>query len=94
MILDKRPGIPLTIHTDYNGIGKIQYILSQDKIPILRSEYTDSVLLEALVPVSLLKAITSSITESTSGQALLKAGAPCLYALSDGKTLLFEEEVI
>ena len=94
VILDKRPGIPLTIHTDYNGIGKIQYILSQDKIPILRSEYTDSVLLEALVPVSLLKAITSLHTESTSGQALLKAEAPYMYELSGGKTILFEEQVI
>lgn len=92
VILDKRPGIRLTVQTDYNGLGKIQYILSQDRLPILRSEYTDSVLLEALIPVSLINTVTSSITEATSGQALLTVKDKCMYALSEGEVLLFEEE--
>ncbi len=92
VILDKRPGIRLTVQTDYNGLGKIQYILNQDRLPILRSEYTDSVLLEALIPVSLINTVTSSITEATSGQALLTVKDKCMYALSEGEVLLFEEE--
>lgn len=92
VILDKRPGIRLTVQTDYNGLGKIQYILNQGRLPILRSEYTDSVLLEALIPVSLINTVTSSITEATSGQALLTVKDKCMYALSEGEVLLFEEE--
>ena len=94
VILDKKPGVRLTIQTDYNGLGKIQYILNQDKLPLLHSEYTDSVFLEALVPVSFVDAVTSSITEATSGQALLTAGDPCMYALLDGEVLMFEEEAL
>lgn len=92
VILEKRPGVRLSIHTDYNGVGKIQYILNQSQIPILRSEYTDSVFLEALTPVSLLTSTTAAITEGTSGQALLSPGAHCQYALLDGEILLFEKE--
>lgn len=91
VVLEKQPSIRLSIRTDYNGIGKIQYILNQAQIPILRSEYTDSVFLESLVPVPLLSATVSAITESTSGQALLTEGEPCQYALLDGEILLFEE---
>lgn len=91
VILDKHAGIRLSIHTDYNGIGKIQYILNKAQIPILRSEYTDSVFLEVLTPVSHLASITSAITESTSGQALLTEGNSCQYALLEGEILLFEE---
>ena len=92
VILEKRPGVRLSIHTDYNGVGKIQYILDQSQIPILRSEYTDSVFLEALAPVSLLTSTIAAITEGTSGQALLSPGDHCQYALPDGEILLFEEE--
>lgn len=92
VILEKRQGVRLSIRTDYNGVGKIQYILNQSQIPILRSEYTDSVFLEALAPVSLLTSTTAAITEGTSGQALLSPGEQCQYALLDGEILLFEEE--
>lgn len=92
VILEKRQGVRLSIRTDYNGVGKIQYILNQSQIPILRSEYTDSVFLEALAPVSLLTSTTAAITEGTSGQALLSPEDHCQYALLDGEILLFEEE--
>lgn len=92
VILEKHAGIRLSIYTDYNGVGKIQYILNQSQIPVLRSEYTDSVFLEALAPTALLGSITSAITEGTSGQALLKEGELCQYAVLEGEILLFEEE--
>lgn len=92
VILEKHQGIRLSIHTNYNAIGKIQYILNQAQIPILCSQYTDSVFLEALIPSSLLDSVFSAITESTSGQALLTKGDICNYALLDGEALLFEEE--
>lgn len=89
VILNKCQGIRLAIHTDYNNIGKIQYLLNQERIPILSSEYTDCVLIEALVPAALQDKITSSVTEHTSGQALLSVGSNCEYALMDGEILLF-----
>ncbi|MCI8597777.1 MAG: YigZ family protein [Lachnospiraceae bacterium] len=94
VILDKCHGVRLAIHTDYNGIGKIQYILGQNRIAILNSEYTDSVSLEALVPCDLLDTLTSAITEGTNGRALLTPGDICWYALMEGEILLFEEEPV
>ena len=84
VILEKHPGIRLSVQTDYNGIGKIQYLLNQSHVPILRSEYTDSVFIEALVPIPLLDSVISSITEGTSGQAALTPGGRCQYALLEG----------
>ena len=52
VIVEKCPGVELKIHTDYNGIGKIQYILGQRGIATLSSEYTDKVMLEVLVPAA------------------------------------------
>lgn len=91
VILEKHAGIRLAIQTDYNGIGKIQYLLNQAHVPILHSEYTDSVFLEALIPAFLLTSVISSITESTSGQALITEDGFCQYALLEGELLLFEE---
>ena len=92
VILEKQPGIRLSVQTDYNGIGKIQYLLNQSHVPILRSKYTDSVFIEALVPIPLLDSVISSITEGTSGQAALTPGGRCQYALLEGEILLFEDE--
>ena len=44
VLIDEICGVRLLIETDYNGIGKIQYLLGQRGIPILESEYTDQVL--------------------------------------------------
>lgn len=92
VVLTKQPGVHLTIQTDYNGLGKIQYLLNQSGIPVLHADYADFVLLKVLVPAALLDSVTAGITEGTSGQALLMPGDKCLYALSEGKVLLFEEE--
>lgn len=92
VVLTKQPGVHLTIQTDYNGLGKIQYLLNQSGIPVLHADYADFVLLKVLVPAALLDSVAAGITEGTSGQALLMPGDKCLYALSEGKVLLFEEE--
>lgn len=93
VILDKRKAVRLEIKTDYNSIGKIQYLLGQNQIALLNSEYTDSVYLEALVPCDLLDTLSSAITDSTGGRAVLTPGDTCWYALLEGEVLLFKESV-
>jgi len=89
-ILEKCKAVRLEIRTDYNGIGKIQYLLGQNHITILNSEYTDSVFLEALVPTDLVGTVIASITEGTSGQAKMTEGDICWFAVLDGEVLLFD----
>ena len=40
-IITKYWGTELLVGTDYNGIGKLQYLFGQRQIPILDAEYTD-----------------------------------------------------
>ena len=42
-LIEKQYGNILEIGTDYNGVGKIQYLIGENKIPVLESEYTDKV---------------------------------------------------
>ena len=93
VILERQKGIRLEIHADYGDIRKIQYLLGQNQIPLLSSSYTDSVLLEALVPEPLFQSFTASVTEGTAGKARLERGGSSWYALRDGEVLLLDGEV-
>ena len=92
VILDKHRGKHLSIRTDYNDFGKVQYLLGQNRIPILHSDYADTVSLKVLVPYAFLANLTADITDGTGGRAVLEPGDVCWYAVSDNEILLFEEE--
>lgn len=53
----------MEVVTDYTGIGKIQYIAGEQKLPILDSEYTDRVVLHLLVPADQIAFVEKAITE-------------------------------
>ena len=40
VIIEKMQGKNLAIRTDYTGLGKIQYILAKENIPVLKTAYT------------------------------------------------------
>lgn len=86
VIIAKKYGVKLEIRTDYAGLGKIQYILGQRGIQILKSEYTDSVLLEVIVERGHKKEISAEITEGTNGQAELRELGECRFAKINGLT--------
>ena len=92
VILERQKGIRLEIHSDYGDIGKIQYLIGQNQLPVLSSSYTDSVLLEVLVPESHFETFTGAVTEGTAGKARLEKGASVWYALREGEVLLFVKE--
>jgi uncharacterized YigZ family protein len=69
-IITKELGIQLQVTTDYNLIGKIQYYISQDRLILLTSEYSDLVKLILLVPPSKIQSFTKKIAELTNGSAI------------------------
>ena len=89
VIIEKQQGFLLKLETDYNGIGKIQYILGQRGIVITDSEYTEKVKVETLVPQELLDGIREEITEGTNGKAVFLACSPVCFALVDGAPVIF-----
>ena len=76
--------------TDYTGIGKIQYIAGERRIPILDSEYTDKVVLHMLVPSAEVGAVEKAITEGTNGRARMRREKDLYFALLDGEVRLFD----
>lgn len=88
-IITKYWGTELLVGTDYNGIGKLQYLFGQRQIPILDAEYTDQVQFTVLVPVSRVQEIRKAVTEATSGQASMEEKRSLYYAEVDGKYVRF-----
>lgn len=89
IILEKRPGRLMKIETDYGGIGKIQYILGQNQVGIVDSEYTDKVRVSAMVPAEKTGRVTSEITEGTSGKAVIELDEEKYYGIVNGELVRF-----
>jgi uncharacterized YigZ family protein len=64
-------GFGVTVETDYNGIGKLQYILGQRNIPIEASEYAEQVTITFHVSYEEKASLIHEITEATAGKARL-----------------------
>lgn len=89
-VVEKHRGCMLEIDTDYNGLGKIQYLLAQRKIAVQDTEYTDKVVLRAMVPVEQKEELAKAVTESTSGAAGLAWGDEAEFALIFGQLKIFD----
>lgn len=74
-----RYGYELAVETDYNGIGKLQYLLGQRGIPIEESTYTDQVKIVCRVPREEKDGLLKEITEATAGAAQIKVSDPFYY---------------
>lgn len=90
-VITKLYGQKLAIQTDYTGLGKIQYILGQRGLTILKSVYTDKVELEVLLPEEQIQAVQAEIREGTNGQAKMELQETCYFANIDGEMQIFEE---
>lgn len=89
IIIERMQGQFLDIHTDYNGIGKIQYMTAQRAISILDTEYTDKVVVKLIVPVEKLQELQEAVTEGTNGTAVYELGEEAEFALIEGKIKIF-----
>jgi uncharacterized YigZ family protein len=72
-------GVRLKIKTDYNMVGKLQYILASKNINIEDSVYTADVELTVLVPIEEYDRLCAEITEATSAKAVLEEVERCYF---------------
>lgn len=86
-IIEKKEGILLYVNTDYNGLGKLQYLFAQKEISILESEYTADVRMQVLVPSERKDEIEKAVIEHTSGAALLEWADTILYGMQDKEVI-------
>ncbi|MDE6388781.1 MAG: YigZ family protein [Lachnospiraceae bacterium] len=72
-------GYGLTIVTDYNGIGKIQYLIGQRGILAEETDYAEQVTVRITVPYEDKDAVIKEITEATAGRAGITLAEPGYY---------------
>lgn len=72
-------GYEITTVTDYNGIGKIQYLLGQKGVPIYDSDYGQQVTIRFHLPYQEKGSVISAITEATAGKAQMEVSEPFYY---------------
>ena len=87
--IEKCKGQHLLIHTDYNGLGKLQYLFGQNHTVILDTAYEADVTMTILVPTEQKETLPKEITELTNGSAGLEWGKTCVYALIDKEVVFF-----
>lgn len=91
VIIDKKKGRRLTVGTDYNGLGKLQYLIAQKNLTTIDTQYTERVELFLMVPVEEQEEVTKEIVEATSGNAQISWGEEVLYAMVGKKLEIFEK---
>ena len=65
-------GTEVKVETDYNGIGKLQYILGKAGVPVQNSEYTDIVTLKIFLLQEQKEQILKEMTEATAGKCRIE----------------------
>ena len=89
IIIEKTKGSRITIQTDYNGVGKLQYLLGQRGIPIVDSQYTDVVKLQLLVEEEKITELKEAVTEATSGKAGWEEEKDLSFAFIEKEPVIF-----
>ena len=87
-ILEKYEGYQLTVKTDYNGIGKIQYIAGQMGVLTVDTDYGEAVAVRLMVHADELEAFVKKITEATNGQADIRKSEELFFGVLEGKVIL------
>lgn len=72
-------GSEMSVSTDYNGIGKILYLLGQKGIEPLESSYTDTVTLRLMIPAEEVSKLQKDMIEATAGRVKFEKGNDRYY---------------
>lgn len=90
-VIAKQPGRRVTIETDYNGVGKLQYLVGKRNLPVLDTIYLDAVRMTVLAAEGEYQGFLKEVTEVTAGKAVTEVSDPLFFAVLDGEPLLFDD---
>ena len=93
VIVEKFEGQILLITTDYTGLGKIQYLLAQEKITIMDTSYADNVVIKAVIPEECRKDIENKIIEHTNADALIEWKEKVTFAQHEKEVLIWKNNL-
>ncbi|MBQ2088831.1 MAG: YigZ family protein, partial [Lachnospiraceae bacterium] len=87
ILMKECQGYQVQITTDYNGYGKIEYILRERNIPMGQVEYLDNVKINLVIPEDQIGFVEAEVADKTSGSATFEKGNLVEYGL-DGDTVI------
>ena len=92
VLVEQRLGRELTITSDYNAYGKIDYLLREHAVPVSASEFGADVRLDVVIDADLYDSLPTEIANVTSGNALLSWGDYVRYGYDAEKIIIFEKK--
>ncbi|ROR30355.1 putative YigZ family protein [Mobilisporobacter senegalensis] len=90
LIVNKMLGNKLLICTNYNEIGKLQYISSQMELYILDTDYADMVHVTLLVPDNKLTAFIKKWTTVTNGKEQITNQGKVYFTIVEKEVIVFD----
>lgn len=88
VIVKKQKGAKYKITTDYNGIGKLQYIIASLNIFTINTEYTENVDIEVMVNSSMEKEFVDKVVEGTNGKVKISRLEEMSYVIVDNQVVI------
>lgn len=82
-------GRKITVHCDYNSLGKLQYLLNQNDLPPLETLYEENVTLILAVEDEKVSMICEKIKEATAASAKTEDGGAIRFIKQGAKVLLY-----
>lgn len=64
----ERAGYEILIEIDYNGVGKLQYLMGQRNIEPVNSEYAETVRFTLVIPVEKCEELRKAMVEASNGR--------------------------
>lgn len=89
-VIIKCLGQRIKIQCDYTTVGKIQYLIASNEIPVLGTDYTDVVTFDLIVSSDLVTQTEKQLIEATSAKIEIVKENFCYFSEIDGKIKIFE----
>ncbi|HJA20874.1 MAG TPA: YigZ family protein [Candidatus Mediterraneibacter ornithocaccae] len=91
VIITRIFGFRVDIHSDYAGLGRIQYLIAQRGLYVQDTVYTDRVVISVLVPEEEERAFSKEVQEGTNGQAVMEKKGDCWFAQTENGIQIWNE---
>ena len=88
-IITKELGILFHLTTDYTYIGKLQYYFNQEALPVLSTQYTDSILITLVIPYDKRDFFKKGVFELTHGSVGMAEKEQVYFTIIDNEVRLF-----
>ena len=88
VLLERCPGVCFRIQTNYNDMGKIQYLARTMELTELDVTYADTVEMQLLLPLEKADRAEKEIVEKTAGRAKVLREREMYFGVAEGEVVL------